>query len=190
MFTSSQLGIHIIRDRELRAADRTSLSDLAMLRLCSLSATDRYDYTLGEICVHQELWVFFDPKGLVTLLPEPERVPIFPHEGLASRWLEMRTLPDAKPVPIPIHDYLDVLTPQIIDRRYVLDVFPSNDNEERLCVSIDDFVFDLVGRWESQSGTELKVAEEVRKEFVAWGKSILRARQRNQINRSTPPKLP
>lgn len=190
MFSSREFGICGILDRDARASRRTALPQSEIINLLSMGGLDRHEYCIRKICEQQEIWTLFDNLGLISIDAKPEYAPIFPTEDIALDWKDCTKFEKVDLVPIPIDDFIDVIVPALSAKKCRLDVFPSRLSAERILVSTDDLVFDVLGMWEQVSGTTLSVDPTINDRFLAWGKRILHQRIRRQITNMKPPRLP
>ncbi|MEM1159390.1 MAG: DUF2750 domain-containing protein [Pseudomonadota bacterium] len=94
--------------------------------LLKASAADRVRYLVDEVLGQEEVWVAFDEDYLTgwdDSLNDVTVTPIWPHRQFVENF-GMSQSNAWEPVPIPIVDWVDMVTPDLVAERRMLAVFP------------------------------------------------------------------
>ncbi|WP_298565089.1 DUF2750 domain-containing protein [uncultured Aliiroseovarius sp.] len=136
-----------------RRNQRKPLTTAKIKGLKAATASDRARYLENEALGQEELWTAFEggyltgweDRGVGRLV-----TPIWPHKEFVDCFAAFQSN-DVTAVPIPITDWVDIVTPDLLDEHRLVALFPIDGEDVMLVEPVD-----LVNEWEESWKRYLK----------------------------------
>jgi hypothetical protein len=156
----------LARDRKIfqslsdedRRSQREPLSKQKISGFKSISTDQRWKYFLNEVLGQEEIWVPFAPDGKIDGWYDPKHdvdiIPVWPNKEFCEQF----TLTKEKGwscVPIPIVDWIDVVTPEIVASGNLIAVFPI-DNQDFEMMAPEAMLDEWENEWKRYVKYQLK----------------------------------